>query len=102
LSYYIHDIPGRLRIKSPAIKKNQSTAERVRRMLSGMDGVHDVNINLTTGSLLVNYDTGQLENNRIVQALQEQGYFEHSRAVTNDQYFQNVSAKFLNLLTAFV
>lgn len=106
MTYYIHDIPGRLRVKSPSIKRNRSAAEDVETMIGSILGVDKVNVNLTTGSLLVNYNPKLLKYNDIVNLLQRKGYFDHSQAVTNDEYIRNAASRVgelaLSVITSFV
>ena len=106
MSYYIHDIPGRLRVMSPSIKRNKSVAEEVERLIGNVCGVDCVNVNLRTGSLLVNYNPKTLKYYDIVNMLQAKGYFDYSKAVTNDQYIHNAASKVseiaLSVITTFV
>ena len=39
MSYYVHQVPGRLRIKSPSIKGNQKEAVVVEDLLKRMEGI---------------------------------------------------------------
>lgn len=93
MSYYIHDVPGRLRVKSPAVKKNQDAANDVRKALSTMNGIATVDINLVTGSILVNYNSKTVQQKDIISLLQRKGYFDAAKAVTNDQYIQGVASR---------
>lgn len=106
MSYYIHDVPGRLRMKTPVIKRNRSIANEVERLIGSVNGVDNVDINLTTGSLLVNYDPKTTKQHEIIDLLQGKGYFDSSRALTNDQYIRNVASKVsqiaVSVLTSFV
>lgn len=98
MSYYIHNVPGRLRIKSPAIKKNENAADDLRKILSSMNGIATVDINLITGSLLVNYNSKSLRHEDIVNVLQRKGYFDMSKAATNDQYIRASASKAGNII----
>ena len=104
--YYIHNIPRRLRVKRPSIKRNRSAAEDVKTMLGSVHGVDKANVKLTTGSLLVNYHPKLLKYNDIVNLLQSKGYFDHSRTVTNDEYIHNADSRVGELawsvITSFV
>jgi copper chaperone CopZ len=102
MSYYVHDIPGRLRVKSPLIKNNETVAAAVKELLKGVDGVDSVNVNLTTGSCLVSYCPKTTNNCAIIGALQDEGYFDLSRAMTNDQYIEYLTSKALTLVSAFI
>jgi hypothetical protein len=56
MSVYLHEVPGRLRIKVPELKRNPRKAHSLPRRLTGFAGVLSASINPTTGSLLVHYD----------------------------------------------
>lgn len=64
MSAFIHDVPGRLRVKSPSFKSGPrlDAAERV---LAGLAGVTSVKGRPLTGSLLVHYDPTRLSGDRI-------------------------------------
>ncbi len=93
MSYYIHNVPGRLRIKSPVIKNNKYVADELKKSLSYFYGIGTVDINLTTGSLLINYNPKSLKYTDIVDSLQRKGYFDISKAQTNDEYLQKAASK---------
>ena len=102
MNYYVHDVPGRLRIRSPHVKNNRGAAGEVENLILGVVGVNDVAINLTTGSCLVNYDPKAAKRDDIISVLHREGYFDPSRAMTNDEYICKATEKFLNLLTTFI
>ena len=93
MSHYIHNVPGRLRVKSPAVKKNQDAADDIRKALSTMNGIATVDISLVTGSILVNYNPKAVHEKDIIGLLQRKGYFDAARAITSDQYIQGVASK---------
>jgi cation transport ATPase len=51
-----HHIPGRLRVKIPAAKGNPALLAQAQAALESLDGVHEVRVNQTTGSVIVEYD----------------------------------------------
>jgi copper chaperone CopZ len=102
MTYYIHDVPGRLRIRSPHVKNNEDTAYRLENLLRQMAGVNNIDINLMTGSCLVKYDPATASCNDIVSMLTEEGYFDPSRAITNDQYINDGVSKVITFLSAFL
>ncbi|MBI3803150.1 MAG: heavy-metal-associated domain-containing protein [Nitrospirae bacterium] len=85
MSYYIHQIPGRLRIKSPAVKRNPAKAEIVEGLLKSIDGVDSVAVNILTGSITIHYDQNNLQPEAILDRLKQARYFDESKAVTHDQ-----------------
>jgi copper chaperone CopZ len=93
MSYYMHNVPGRLRVKSPIIKNNKTVADELKKSLSTLYGVATVDINLTTGSLLVNYNSKSIKHTDIVDILQRKGYFDASKAATNDEYLHRAASK---------
>jgi archaellin len=102
MSYYFHNTPGRLRIKSPVIKNSRNAAEGLKNLLSVLSGITSVDINPTTGSLLVKYDHETLNYKYIVGILQRKGYFDISKAATNDQYIQNAVSKTFSIVSKVV
>ncbi len=93
MSYYIHNVPGRLRIKTPLVKRNRAVADEIRKTLSTVSGIATVDINLTTGSILINYNPKAVKDRDIVNTLQRRGYFDTSRALTNDQYIRKAASQ---------
>ena len=55
-SAYIHDIPGRLRVRTDAIKNDERAAAAVRRLLISIPASTMVETNTLTGSITVTYD----------------------------------------------
>jgi hypothetical protein len=51
-----HYIPGRIRIRISKVKGNASLAEDIRQNFSAIAGIHKVEANPLTGSVLVEYD----------------------------------------------
>jgi len=106
MSYYIHDLPGRLRAKSPSIRKNKDAGDKVEQLIGKTDGVDKVAINLVSGSVLINYNPKVTQHDQLVSLLQENGYFDHSKAMTNDLYMHQaaskVSAFAIDVITTFM
>ena len=90
--HYIHQIPGRLRIKSPVLK-NERHHPAVRDLLSNLKGIERADLNPTTGSVTILYDPEQIQAAEIERAFQTSGYFDRSRAITNDQYIHKLVSK---------
>jgi hypothetical protein len=57
----VHAIPGRARFKFDQIKGDPERAEEIRERLSGIRGIHRVETNPLTGSVLAIYDSAALE-----------------------------------------
>ncbi len=97
MSYYIHGIPGRLRVKTPVIRGNEYKAEEVRLLLRVVRGVLSVSANILTGSLIISYDPTIVTQKEIVDFLKRNGYFDESKAITNDHYIQSAVTKFARI-----
>jgi hypothetical protein len=93
MKFYIHDIPGRLRIKSPVLKNNQKAEFELRKALSTLEGIGVVETNLITGSILIHYNPKRINKNDILRLLINKGYFDPTRAVTNDEYIKKTVEK---------
>jgi hypothetical protein len=57
------------------------------------DGIQDVKIKTLTGSVVVNYDPGLLDQTRILLALEASGHFDPTRAISCDTQLQAASSK---------
>lgn len=102
MTYYIHSVPGRLRITSPVVKYDGAAATEMVHLLQEMIGVERVAIRVTTGSCLIHYDPAIMHPDALVRALSRKGYFDPSQAITNDECVRNVTAKLFSFLAAFV
>jgi copper chaperone CopZ len=88
MSYYVHQIPGRLRIKSPSIKGNHQEALTVEGHLKRMEGIKSTAVNTLTGSVVVNYDSRMVTDREIISRLTDMGHFNPAQAKTSDEYIQ--------------
>ncbi len=75
MNYFIHSIPGRLRIKTPLVKGNQEKASDVESLLNQHAGVTKTSANTLTGSIVVNYDHKTVHERSIITVLENSGYF---------------------------
>lgn len=55
MTSYTHHVPGRLRIRSAALKSNPEMAEKARAMVAPLPGIKSVETNPLTGSLTLHY-----------------------------------------------
>ena len=93
MSYYLHVVPGRVRVKIPVIKGDERKAQEVENLLKGLRGIDSVSAYSLTGSVIVNYQRDVLDSEDILNVLKQQGYFDDSKIVTSDQYIQNAVSK---------
>jgi hypothetical protein len=69
----VHHVPGRLRLRSGAIKDNDHACERARRKLAEIEGITSVTANSCTGSLLLQYDIAAVPPCNIAAVLASHG-----------------------------
>jgi hypothetical protein len=74
MAHYVHYVPGRLRIKSAFLKRNEAGARQVRELLAGIEGVAGAQTNSVTGSVLISYDTERTSAHELLHALKRAGY----------------------------
>jgi len=84
MNYYIHDIPGRLRIESPVLKDNSANAQRFEAFVKSIPGVTSVEMKLDIGSAIMHYDTTRIDHTKLIELLEKSGYFDHLKAKTLD------------------
>jgi copper chaperone CopZ len=93
MSYYMHNVPGRLRVKSPLLKRNSAAADELKKALSTIQGIAAVDFNPTTGSLLINYNYRTANPDDIIGLLERKGYFDRTMATTNERYIHAAAEK---------
>ncbi len=101
MSHYFHVVPGRMRIKSPLIK-GMNNVEEVEALLEAIHGVQSFDINTVTGSILVNYNSKVVTSQKIISILRKAGYFDPSKAITNDHYIHNAVSSLSHTLLSFL
>jgi hypothetical protein len=100
--YYFHSVRGRLRVKSPAIKNRPAKAEEVKELLSSVKGVNSSITNTVTGSIVVLYDHELTDASGVLAVLEKKGYFNLSKALSNDDYIKKGVSKFGIVVTKAV
>jgi hypothetical protein len=70
----VHHLPGRLRLRSAALKGNARAGENARELLAEIAGLRSVTANPQTGSLLLDYDPAVIAPDRIAELLASRGF----------------------------
>jgi hypothetical protein len=52
MSYYVHHVPGRLRVRIPEIRNNPLLADEIREILD-IPGIFELTMNEVTGSMVI-------------------------------------------------
>lgn len=71
---YVHHVPGRLRVRSHRVKKNEQQALSATAWLRSLPGVSSAHANTVTGSLTLHYDPSLTGGGTLLAALKEAGY----------------------------
>lgn len=90
MKYYVHDVPGRLRIRIPLLRSHGGRCERVQALLEGIGGVSHVSVRSLTGSVVVAYDTDTVHSDRILGLLKENGYFDETRTISQEEHIESM------------
>lgn len=99
---YVHNVPGRLRLKSPLFK-NKTTHYDVQKALVNMGhGIGTADFNTTTGSLLIHYNPAEIRHQDILGTLERAGFYHPEKTVTNDQVVHRATTKAFNVVTKAV
>ena len=69
-----HHVPGRLRLRSAALKGNALASEQARHQLAQIRGVRATSANPITESVLLEYDPSVLSAGRVIDLLAAHGY----------------------------
>lgn len=73
MGYYIHQVPGRLRVRTPLVKKDPECAQSLVRTLQQFRGVHSVKVSVTTGSIVVSYDDTSVDSSQLMKEMRRSG-----------------------------
>jgi copper chaperone CopZ len=92
MEYYVHQVPGRLRVRLPEIRKNASKAGEVKCLLD-VYGVANLKVNHLTGSVVITFDPSLINAEQLLNLLQDNGLFDNSRAISCDEKIKRASNK---------
>lgn len=94
MSHSIHHVPGRIRVRSSSIKRNDKEAQAVQDFLGTIRGVSAVSVSTVTGSITINHDAQMVSSTAILDALRQQHHFNWEvAAATNSTPSQSSAAK---------
>jgi len=92
MKFYVHNVPGRLRVKHPLFKNKDNHYEVQKTLVDMGHGIGTADFNTTTGSLLINYDPREIDHRDILHRLERAGFYEPERVVTNDEVIHQATA----------
>jgi hypothetical protein len=74
MNYYMHILPGRIRIRTSVLQKNDPGMDYVQRLLHSIEGVLSVHVNPRIGSVLIHYNQRLISSHLILNQLARSGY----------------------------
>jgi copper chaperone CopZ len=98
VGYYIHYVPGRIRIQTPFLHNNPRNAEEFEAYIKGIKGIISVKSSLVAGSAIMLFDEKIINCEQLIGILERHGYFLLSKAETSDQVIKRATEKFLEKL----
>ena len=93
MSYYVHKVPGRVRVRIPQLRNHPQRTQRVCRLLESQDGIETISANALTGSVVVRFDTDRLDDAQILDLLSENGLFDHQLAIPADEHIDRAATR---------
>jgi copper chaperone CopZ len=93
MAHYIHHVPGRLRVRTPAVKRNPAGAAALREAIETLAGVTRAEVNPLTGSVTVHYDKTVTSSQQILARLEQHGHYDPQRALGADDYLQRAASR---------
>ncbi len=80
------------------MKRNPTAADEIRKALNLIGGIETVDINCTTDSLLIHYQSAVTKGRDITDFLETRGFFDRSQAVPFDDYMKKRAVSLLETL----
>ena len=102
MNHYVHNVPGRLRLKNPLFKNSEVHYDVQRALVNMGHGIGTADFNMTTGSLLINYNPKEISHQDILNTLERAGYYHPEKKITNDQVIHQATTKAFNAVTKAV
>lgn len=93
MNYYIHNVPGRLRIKIPLIRRSPAKCVAIQELLMHLDGVERIQITELTGSVVINYEPQVIEPQDMINILKDNGYFDELKAISHETHLQTAASQ---------
>jgi hypothetical protein len=97
MAHYIHHVPGRLRVNTPALKKNEPRARQLKSYLEGMNGVLQAETSIVTGSVVIRYDRCLVSSTSILNSLHDLGYIQNTSTLSGPAQGTPVTQKMADI-----
>jgi hypothetical protein len=87
---YVHHVPGRLRVRIPALRNNPYEIENVSAILN-IRGTYKIKANPLTGSLVITYNPDMITAHQLLDIMVAQGYYRADQTITLDAKLNRAS-----------
>ncbi|MEW6595446.1 MAG: HMA2 domain-containing protein [Thermodesulfobacteriota bacterium] len=92
MNCYVHQVPGRIRVKVPHLKNRHACCGKLERALQNHHGVRAATANPLTGSIVVNYDPAAINAENVLAVLKANRYFDEAWAQPVGSYTSKMAA----------
>lgn len=89
---YTHHIPGRLRVRTTALKHDAAHRLEFREWLESVPGVTSVEMNAVTGSALIHYDVRIADGDGLMTLLCDEGWVPAAALETTPRWNEKAAA----------
>ena len=93
MAHYVHHVPGRLRVRTPALKRNAQRAQDAEQYIKAIYGVTAAEANTVTGSIVIHYRRDILSADALLNALALRGYYHAETAQHADHQIQDMATR---------
>ncbi|HXX80032.1 MAG TPA: hypothetical protein VEI46_00655 [Thermodesulfovibrionales bacterium] len=97
MKYYIHYVPGRMRIESPALRNNPAKAKEFEIFIKGLNDISAIEIHAATGSAIMHFDEKTINCEQLIGILEKNGYFRLAEAETCDERVEKATEEVLEV-----
>lgn len=98
MGYYIHYVPGRIRIQTPFLHNNPRNVAEFETYIKGVKGIISIKYSIVAGSATILFNEKIINCEQIIGILERRGYFSLSKAETSDQVIKKATEKILEKL----
>jgi len=90
MSYYIHYIKGRVRLKSPALKNNLENKQFLLNLFEPLYGINGITVNTLTGSAIIHYNPDLYSRDDILGILKSYNFVDDYHIISNDNRMERI------------
>jgi copper chaperone CopZ len=93
MAHYIHHVPGRLRVRTQLLKRDENRARAAEQIVQAIYGVTSARANALTGSITVNFQRDVVSADTVLETLAARGYYEPGKARHADGQLHDLAAR---------